>query len=97
MDTHKAWQLMTAMLLTVDTNALLKNNTSNATVSTEKKSAVIIKLINRYGILGGMVGLWLVLSTSVGALAGTTVLCSCERHLKRALLGIIMYNFSKKI
>lgn len=35
---------MTAMLLTVETKALLKNNISNATVLTEQKSAVIIKL-----------------------------------------------------
>lgn len=35
---------MTAMLLTVETKTLLKNNISNETVSIEQKSAVIIKL-----------------------------------------------------
>ena len=44
MDKQRAWQLMTAMLLTIEIEALVKHNFSNETVSTEEKSAVIIKL-----------------------------------------------------
>ena len=44
MDKQMAWQLMTAVLLTIETQALVKHNSSNETVSTEQKSAVIIKL-----------------------------------------------------
>ena len=35
---------MTAMLLTIETQALAKHNFSNPTVSTKQKSDVIIKL-----------------------------------------------------
>ncbi|KAL9954036.1 hypothetical protein ACROYT_G041524 [Oculina patagonica] len=37
-DTQEAWQMMTAMLLTIETQALVKSNFLNSTLSTEQKS-----------------------------------------------------------
>jgi len=43
-DTHRAWQQMTAMLLTIETQALLNHNFSNTTALIKQKSDVIINL-----------------------------------------------------
>ena len=48
---HQAWQLMTAMLLTIETQGLATSNFSDSATPNQLKSAVSIKVLNLFSHL----------------------------------------------
>ena len=89
MATQEAWQLMTAMLLTIETQALDKSSFSNSTLLTEQKSAVIIKLLN---VLSS--GLKRILGSEKMTTEELNYLCTDGENLKQ-IMATNMFSLRK--